>query len=121
MDHLEKSVANASEWFEGKKLAQEDVKQYEDPVYTVAEVEKRARDVSTELVRLMKKKLPRKSKLVKKPAKVVEEESKEPEVDPEVEQPVEEEVEQKEEAPVEMEEPVEADEPVVIGRQKEDL
>lgn len=125
MDHLEKSVVNASEWFEGKKLAQEDVKQYEDPVYTVAEVEKKARDVSTELVRLMKKKLPRKSKVVKKAAKVeevVEEEIKEPEVEPEVEIPVEEEVEAKEEIPVEdAAVPVETEEPVVVGRQKDDL
>ena len=103
-------------------MAQEDVKQYEDPVYTVAEVEKKARDVSTELIRLMKKKLPRKSKVVKKAAKVIEaeeEETKEQETEPEVELPVEE--EPKEEIPVEAQEPVETEEPVVVGRQKDDL
>ena len=121
LDHLEKSVANASEWFEGKKLAQEDVKEYEDPVYTVAEVEKKARDVSTELVRLMKKKLPRKSKLAKKVAQVVEEE---PTVEPEVETPVVEDGEKQEEPVVDVEEAVVGEgtvEPVIIERAKDEL
>lgn len=82
IESLSTLVANASEWLEGKLKLQEGVKAHEDAVLRVSDIEKKVKEVESELAKLARKKAPRKAKIPKK-AKAVKVEE-----EPVVEEPI---------------------------------
>ncbi|KAM0747743.1 actin-like ATPase domain-containing protein [Meredithblackwellia eburnea MCA 4105] len=63
IDGLVKMATETRDWFNAVVKKQEGLKPYEDPVLKVSELEKKARDIDTELTKLRKKKTPRKPRV----------------------------------------------------------
>ncbi|KAL8277095.1 hypothetical protein RQP46_010523 [Phenoliferia psychrophenolica] len=64
IEALTKLSSDAREWLSTQVKSQDSKKAHEDPVLRVAEVERKAREVENEVNKLMKKKAPRKSKVL---------------------------------------------------------
>ena len=64
IDALAKLAADGRTWFVATVKAQDGKKAHEDPVLRVADLERRAKEIESEVAKLRKKKAPRKPKVV---------------------------------------------------------
>ncbi|GAA5979281.1 hypothetical protein JCM11641_001981 [Rhodosporidiobolus odoratus] len=63
LDKLDKLVSSSREWLEDALKKQGAVKAYEDPVVRVSEMERKVKDLETEVKKLERKKMPRRKKV----------------------------------------------------------
>ncbi|GAA5827900.1 hypothetical protein JCM11251_007722 [Rhodosporidiobolus azoricus] len=64
LDKLDKLISSTQQWLDDSVKKQEKTKPYEDAVFKVAEVERKLRDLESEVKKLEKKKAPRRKKAV---------------------------------------------------------
>lgn len=125
LDTFSKQLESDRLWFTETSKRQEGLKATDDAVLRVADADRKAKSLESEMGKLFRKKAPRKSKVSSKPKKKVAVEEEKEKVESKTEEIPEVEENKTEETVVEpevvIEEPIVVEEPVVVERAKDEL